>query len=85
MNNHFTVLNGFRSNVERSTDVVPAQETVLTQFCFFADRHSSSSEEEKKEHEKKFKEIGEAYGVLSDAKKRSRYDSGCDIDDLVIF
>merc|ERR1712025_1051795 len=46
------------------------------------DRHSSATEEEKKEAEKKFKEIGEAYGVLSDAKKRNRYDQGHDIDDL---
>merc|ERR1712001_526304 len=30
------------------------------------DRHSGASEDEKKEHEKKFKEVGEAYGVLSD-------------------
>ncbi len=48
----------------------------------FSDRHSSATEEEKKEHEKKFKEVGEAYGVLSDSKKRSRYDNGHDLEDL---
>ena len=44
------------------------------------DRHSGASEEEKKEHERKFKEVGEAYGVLSDAKQKSRYDAGQDLD-----
>merc|ERR1711997_673588 len=44
------------------------------------DRHVGATEDEKADHEKKFKEIGEAYGVLSDAKQKSRYDAGQDLD-----
>ena len=40
----------------------------------FPDRHASATEDEKKEQEKKFKEVGEAYGVLSDKKKRTRWE-----------
>jgi DnaJ-domain-containing protein 1 len=46
------------------------------------DRHAHSSEEERKDHEIKFKEVGEAYNILSDQKKRSRYDNGQDLEDM---
>lgn len=46
------------------------------------DRHASASDAERKEQEKKFKEVGEAYSILTDPKKRVRYDNGQDLDDM---
>ena len=34
------------------------------------DKHADASEEEKADHEKKFKDIAEAFSVLSDTKLR---------------
>lgn len=45
-----------------------------------SDRHVGATDQEKEDHEKKFKEIAEAYSILSDPRKRSRYDTGQDFD-----
>ncbi|XP_052813465.1 dnaJ homolog subfamily C member 7-like [Mya arenaria] len=46
------------------------------------DRHSHDTPEKQKEEEVTFKEVGEAYSVLSDQKKRQRYDTGQDLEEM---
>ena len=49
---------------------------------FHPDRHSSGSEDDRKQAEMNFKEVGEAYSVLSDRNKKTRYDNGQDLDEM---
>lgn len=46
------------------------------------DKHSSGGEEQREAADKMFKDIGEAYSILSDQQKRSRYDQGADIEEI---
>jgi len=49
---------------------------------FHPDRMTGKSEAEKEAATAKFKDIGEAYEVLTDAEKKRKYDSGVDPEDL---
>ena len=51
-------------------------------LVYHSSRHSGGSEEDRKEAETNFKEIGEAYSVLSDKRKRTRYDNGQDLEEM---
>ena len=42
---------------------------------FHPDRHPGATEQQRQGFEKEFKELGQAYGVLSDPVKKSRYDN----------
>ena len=47
---------------------------------FHPDRHPDADAKQKEEQEKKFKDVGEAYKILTDPGKRSRYDNGYDVN-----
>jgi DnaJ family protein C protein 7 len=49
---------------------------------FHPDRLSGASEEKKKEAEEKFKQIGDAFELLSDVQRKRLYDQGYDRDEI---
>ncbi len=48
------------------------------------DRHATAEDEKRREEEKIFKDISEAYSVLSDSQKKARYDSGQDLEEMTM-
>jgi len=46
------------------------------------DRHASGSDEDKAKAEVQFKEVGEAFEILSDPEKKQRYDQGEDVEEI---
>lgn len=81
---HSVSLMGLCAYLHNTVSTYTFAQMTLSLWCllpFLLDRHSGASAEVQKEEEKKFKEVGEAFSVLSDAKKKTRYDSGQDLDD----
>jgi DnaJ family protein C protein 7 len=51
-------------------------------LLYHPDRQSGKTEEERTAAVEKFKAVGEAYEILSDAEKKQRYDSGVEVEDI---
>lgn len=47
---------------------------------YHPDKQAGKTDEEKAESEKIFKNVGEAYEVLTDPEKKKNYDEGVDVE-----
>lgn len=47
---------------------------------YHPDKNAAKSDEEKVESEKMFREVGEAYEILTDPEKKKNYDEGVDVE-----
>ena len=72
---------GYNHHLFPSLSLIHSLPSILTRFAHLDSDKNQGSEEERKKAEAIFKDVGEAYAVLSDEEKRRRYDSGADLDD----
>ena len=69
---HYEVL-----DIDRKSDEDEIRKAYKKQALkYHPDRNRNKSEAEQEQTSKKFKEVAEAYGCLSDPKKKQMYDSG---------
>lgn len=67
---------------KRATEVEIKKAYKKMALAWHPDRHSAGSEAEREEAEKRFKEIGEAFEILSDPAKKNKYDEGMDVEEI---
>ena len=70
------------ANGEHSSEADIKKAYKKAALLWHPDRHSSKSEELKKEAESKFKQIGDAFELLTDPQRKALYDQGYDREEI---
>ena len=68
--------------VEKDADEREIKKAYRNKALLYHPDKNNETEEKRAEAEKKFKEVGEAFSVLSESEKRRRYDAGHDNPDM---
>lgn len=69
-------------NKENSTEAEIKKAYKKAALKWHPDRHAGKTEEEQKAAEDNFKDVGEAYEVLSDSDKKYKYDQGMSLEEI---
>ena len=77
---YYTILD--LSNRENSSEQEIKKAYRKAALKWHPDRHTQDSDEDKAKAEASFKDVGEAYEVLSDSSKKQKYDSGLTLEEI---
>ena len=78
--NYYKILNISRG----ATEVEIKRAYKKSALLHHPDRHATADDATRGEEEGIFKDVSEAYSVLSDPRKKARYDSGQDLDEVTM-